>query len=338
MKTIVSWLVALGGLFWGNLACAGAIDVSRLAAIDTHALAANAQSEAAIRTLAQYLSTVTNSDAEKARAIYRWVADRIAYDIKSFSNKTSSSADPDAVFQSRLAVCAGYAALFERLAKESGLEAVTIVGYAKGIGHITGSSISVPNHAWNAVKLEGKWQLIDTTWGSGYVADGAPVKKFSETFFLPSPEQLVFSHHPQEAAWQLRSERLLSKTEFESLPEINTAFFNLGIDPSDVWKTMKSQEFKGALVRTFDLPAGVAKVRNTPLSYQLPAGTTQHFEIVSASFEKMAVEYDKKWLPMRKNGNVFSIDVAIKSKGELSVNGKTPTSTKHDAVLEYIVD
>ena len=101
---------------------------------------------------------------------------------------------------------------------------------------------------------------------------------------------------------------------------------------------MRSQEFKGALVHTFDLPAGVAKVRNAPLSYQLPAGSTQHFEIVSASFEKMAVEYNKKWLPMQKNGDVFSIVVAANSKGELSVNGKTPTSKKHAAVLEYIVD
>ena len=77
-----------------------------------------------------------------------------------------------------------------------------------------------PNHAWNAVKIDGKWQLIDTTWGSGYVSDGAYVKQFRETFFLPSPEQLAFSHFPQDAAWQLRSERSLSKTEFESLPEI----------------------------------------------------------------------------------------------------------------------
>ncbi len=338
MKTIVAWLFAVGGLFVSNLAYAGVIDVGRLAAIDAHALAATAQSEGATLTLAQYLSAGTNSDTEKARAIYRWIADRIAYDAKSFFNKTHVSADPDVVFQSRLATCGGYSALFERLAKESGLEAITINGYAKGVGHITGSSMTEPNHAWNAVKIDGKWQLLDTAWGGGYVNDGASVKSFSESFFLPSPEQFAFSHLPQDAAWQLLSERSLTKTEFDSLPEINVAFFNLGIDPSDVWKIVKSQGFKGALVHTFDLPAGVAKVRTTPLSYQLPAGSTHHFEIVSASFEKMAVEYNKKWLPMQKNGDVFSIDVAAKSKGELSVNGKTPTSKKHAAVLEYIVD
>ena len=146
MKMIVSWLFASGGLFLGGLACAGAINAGRLAAVDAHALGATAQSEAAIRTLAQYLSAGTNSDAEKARAIYRWVTDRIAYDAKSFFNKTRSNVDPDAVFQSRLAACAGYAALFERLAKESGLEAVTISGYAKGVGHTTGSSMAAPNH------------------------------------------------------------------------------------------------------------------------------------------------------------------------------------------------
>ena len=78
MKTIVSWLFALGGLFMGSLVCAGSIDAGRLAAIDAHVLAVTAQSEAAIRTLAQYLCMGQNSNTEKASAIYRVGTERIA--------------------------------------------------------------------------------------------------------------------------------------------------------------------------------------------------------------------------------------------------------------------
>ena len=80
MNTIVSWLFALGGLFMGSLVCAGAIDAGRLAAIDAHAFAATAQSDAAIRPLAHYPSIGSKSDSAKVRAIYRWVTNRIAYD------------------------------------------------------------------------------------------------------------------------------------------------------------------------------------------------------------------------------------------------------------------
>lgn len=47
---------------------------------------------------------------------------------------------------------------------------MTVPGYSKGFGYQTGQSFSGEfDHAWNAVYLEGRWHLVDSTWGSGLV-------------------------------------------------------------------------------------------------------------------------------------------------------------------------
>lgn len=52
-----------------------------------------------------------------------------------------------------VAVCVGYAEAFLVLAHLAGLEAVQVVGITDGNGH-----------AWNRVKIDGKWRNIDVTW------------------------------------------------------------------------------------------------------------------------------------------------------------------------------
>lgn len=52
----------------------------------------------------------------------------------------------------------------------AGVHCVTVPGYSKGFGYQTGQSFSGEfDHAWNAVYLEGRWHLVDSTWGSGLV-------------------------------------------------------------------------------------------------------------------------------------------------------------------------
>lgn len=52
----------------------------------------------------------------------------------------------------------------------AGVQCLTVPGYSKGFGYRTGQSFSGEfDHAWNAVYLEGRWHLLDSTWGSGLV-------------------------------------------------------------------------------------------------------------------------------------------------------------------------
>ena len=57
--------------------------------------------------------------------------------------------------------------------------------------------------------------------GNGYTLDGF--------YFLPKPQQLVYTHCPDEPQWQLL-ERPLTLAEFEALPVVRSAFFKYGLD------------------------------------------------------------------------------------------------------------
>ena len=50
-------------------------------------------------------------------------------------------------------VCAGYSAAFRLLAEEAGLEAIVVTGFLDG----------TLAHAWNKVKIDDEWYVVDTT-------------------------------------------------------------------------------------------------------------------------------------------------------------------------------
>lgn len=105
-----------------------------------------------------------------------------------------------------LAVCAGYAGLFNTLAEKAGLESTVINGSGKGFSHNAlkpGDPIPAfkSNHAWNAVRIDhGEWKLIDCCWGAGHVqGHGKPyVRKFSPECFTMDNNEFGAKHFPED--------------------------------------------------------------------------------------------------------------------------------------------
>lgn len=86
-----------------------------------------------------------------------------------------------------------------------------------------------PNHSWNSVYINGSWHLIDSNWASNRTqTDNASATDYDEFYFLTDPAELMFSHFPENPAWQLLS-RELSAREYESLPHLKSHFFSLGL-------------------------------------------------------------------------------------------------------------
>lgn len=86
-------------------------------------------------------------DYEKVYLINEWIKNNVSYDT-TYKNQSSYNA----IFN-RKATCNGYAMLFNKIAKASGLESKVIIGKAKNAPH-----------AWNAVKVNGVWYFVDPTW------------------------------------------------------------------------------------------------------------------------------------------------------------------------------
>ena len=198
--------------------------------IDSYALATPVQPEQDIQTLAAYLSAGAQTDLEKARCIYRWETDRISYNAQAFLAGIQSDGSPESTLRARTAVCDGYAKLYAALGQAAGLNVTVVPGFCKGYGFdALHARPEAANHAWNAIWLDGRWQLIDPTWGAGYIdPSGHFVKRYSEHFFLTSPEEFICDHFPLDPANQLLPQAL-SRQQFLDKAEVMPAFYHYGL-------------------------------------------------------------------------------------------------------------
>ena len=100
---------------------------------------------------------------EKTKAIYEYTAKSISYDVAKFKNsdfKWDDSATK--TLQSGTGVCQDYAYLATALLGAINIEARFISGQA-GTGSVK------ENHAWVEANVDGRWLVMDPTWGSGFI-------------------------------------------------------------------------------------------------------------------------------------------------------------------------
>jgi len=163
------------------------------------------------------------SDSDKARAVFTWMALNISYDMKAYLNPKASKSfsfnneqekdlklheikndEINTVFRKHKGVCSGYSLLFDHLATLVGLHALIIEGDSKTKFNDIGRKRVEQNHAWNSVLIDGKWRLVDATWGAGSIVNESNlwVKKFNPIYFDASPEIFFTKHLPVSKVWE----------------------------------------------------------------------------------------------------------------------------------------
>lgn len=194
--------------------------------------------------LAQQIQNDFSTEFGKARAIYSWLAFNIRYDVnaflhpkpnKKFTYKTEEERQIKIkqiidkrigkALSKRKGVCQEYADLFNQIALEVGLESQVNLGDAKTKNYDIGRRRIKVSHAWNSVKIDGTWRLIDATWGAGYV--NLKKEKFYHNFntlYFDMPPKLFFKeHYPAKGFW---FDTVIDKTEFLKEPLINNDILN----------------------------------------------------------------------------------------------------------------
>lgn len=181
--------------------------------------------------LVDALLTGITSPAEKVRVLHDWVALNIEYDVNGFLGNSPVVYDTWEVIKTGKSVCEGYCNVFELLLTTAGIENKKITGYARGYGFdlFKGDEKFESNHAWNAVKLDGQWKLIDVTWNSGYI-DGLYFRPhYSLGYYMIDPEKFLYTHFPDDPQWQLVAGPK-EFWEFSEMPYLTDRFFALGLD------------------------------------------------------------------------------------------------------------
>lgn len=172
--------------------------------------------------LADKIEKDFNSDEEKARAIYTWIALNIRYDYNAYLNPQrvqgfsySTEAEKQRkikqlndnliqkAFNSKKAVCEGFTALYQHLASLVGLKSEIIRGDSKTSVRDIGRKTTSSNHAWNTVLINRKWILVDVTWGQGYYdsSKGRMVNDFDPVYFDTDPKYFFAKHYPDSGTF-----------------------------------------------------------------------------------------------------------------------------------------
>lgn len=188
--------------------------------------------------LVAQINTDFSNDLDKAGAIFLWIANNIKYDSKlmgkdynSFSYKTEEELEKkqrifylnstNKTIKSKRAVCQGYSELYKRLCNLSGIKCEVILGAAKTVNKDIGKAPKDSDHAWNTIKINGKWYLIDVTWGAGHVKGTKFIKELETAWFMTEPDLFYLNHWPMEKKWLLTSKTISS---FKNLPLYYSSF------------------------------------------------------------------------------------------------------------------
>jgi transglutaminase/protease-like cytokinesis protein 3 len=180
-----------------------------------------------------------------AKFFYYWIGSNIKYDHKSLKEKNngaitleeySKRQDVFEVYKNRKGVCAGYAKLYQWFLDWVDIETEVISGHIRDQRnhYVELESDGIYSHAWNAIKLNDKWSLVDTTWGT------SNEESQSEFYFDIKPEWLIITHYPEKDEWQLLDKPLNLK-EFNNSKFIKPVWFHLGFE--EVPKLMIDEEY-----------------------------------------------------------------------------------------------
>ncbi len=198
-------------------------------------------------------SIVTNvmrtypKNEDRVRAYYTWIALNITYDTErlrtlqenrwSYMRKDSSQ-EADPVFRKKKAVCEGFSKLMIKFCEASNIPCHMVIGYTK---MPDGEIMTDILHAWNAVKIDDTWRLLDVTWSNGYVGlYGTYYRHFSDKYFIENTANFYEDHLPLDPQWQL-SDKPISKNYFFRTDTLNKYFVGAAFSFNDSISLYKKQ-------------------------------------------------------------------------------------------------
>ena len=258
--------------------------------------------------LSASLAAHARTNNEKARLLFAWLVYHVAYDTEATQvGARQPSCTPAAVLRNRRAVCQGYADRFIAVARQMKLPAQTVIGFGRT------SRTGMPpatNYAWNVYRANGRWHLVDATWGAGSVGDYRFGQRSSPFWFDAAPTKFIFSRLPEDSARQLMP-RALGRAEFNQLPFTPEALLQLGPWEENLsyWVSPSREVPVNALPQAFDADVAV-QIEQVPLWAELPRcqPVASRFSVPPAA--GLSVEANGRYTVLEGSGNTRQATVS----------------------------
>lgn len=153
------------------------------------------------------------SDFQKELALHDYIVNNARYDTRLYSDSMPNESYLDyGVLIEGLGVCDSYARAMYRLLNMVGVECI----YVTGDG-VTGGEI-IP-HAWNIVKIEGKYYQLDATWNDPVLSGGGNELRY--TYFNVTDTKLSQDH-----IWDKSNYPRSTDEKFKYLSDMNYPVIN----------------------------------------------------------------------------------------------------------------
>lgn len=318
-------LLLLAFLINGQVTDFGNVDFHKADSIANHY---HGESLTNLPLLSFKLTNGLNTDVEKFRALYVWVCKDIQNDYYFYKenkrkrenlygdslkldkwNNSSLSRLMTKLVTEKQTVCTGYAYLLKELANLAGIECIIVDGYAR-TASTNVDRLGIPNHSWNAVKLDNKWYLCDPTWSSGTIYSYGDVTifvhEYNDGYFLTEPRFFLKNHFPLDSKWTLVDD---SSTEtFLDGPILYNDAYSYGLNP--IYPTSMNLQ----IAKNDSITFSFSKLQNFDFNqvyFQLSSDFSNRIiepELVSNSDETIELKF-----PMYKRG-FFDLHVKLKDK------------------------
>lgn len=282
--------------------------------------------------LVSYLEDVAETDLEKARALYVWLAENISYDAKSINKNKYGDNTAEGVLKSKKAVCAGYANLFELLGKQMGLDILTLGGYSKNTDDEQEWYFvdEEADHAWNVIRIDGEWKVFDATWAAGIAYDdkkGRMVfkKQYTDNWFNLSPYEAIFTHFPEDTSLMFTKSKITLE-EYEKFPNVSIIAFISGL--LDAEESFQQSVNKPAIKYpvVYDMELDDFEVLQSPKTWRMKRRKKHVFEFaVSNVIDIYLYENDdlKDTFKKENEGQKFTLEYMSKEKAKVDIVIKT---------------
>ncbi len=227
--------------------------------------------------LSEKIAGPFNTEKEKVEAIYYWIAHNIKYDIRmlekfqrdaaKMKNKKYTKEELakhkrklyEATLKSKKGICQNYASVFNALCDHANIKSTYVRGVVKS--DPLRASAGFGSHAWNAVKVDGEWELLDATFGAGHRnAKNKFEFSFSPGYLFANKEAFSMSHFPIDDQWQLLDEPI-DKDRFAEMTFLGPAMFEYNISDLRPLENKISKNEDGNILITFQSDQKIKNLR-----------------------------------------------------------------------------
>jgi len=186
-----------------------------------------------IDELVRILADGAENDYHKVKRFHDWIGLHIAYNSDAFCGRSKGNNKAPDLIANSMATCGGFANLFKLMCDKVGIECLYIPGYSRSsvLSYSLGEKARSSDHAWNAVKLDGIWHIVDATSAN---RRGFEFGKFGELSsyrdggMFMSPQAKLYGNLAYDVTKQLVDEPM-SKETYYSLPAVSTQLFAEGV-------------------------------------------------------------------------------------------------------------